>query len=184
MKIKSVILCSLFTALIAIGAFIKIPMPYIPFTLQTLFVLLAGALLGAKKGAVSVAVYILIGLIGIPVFSQGGGIGYVFKPSFGYIIGFYFGAYAMGFMVERLKKTTFLNVLFAGVVGTLVIYLYGLTYFYIIMNYYLNKPIGLYTLLLNGFLLTIPADIIKCVACSLILSNKKLTNTVMYNIIR
>ena len=67
---RDLILCALFTALSAIGAFIRIPVPLVPFTLQITFTTLAGLLLGSKKGAISVAVYVLMGLIGIPVFTQ------------------------------------------------------------------------------------------------------------------
>ena len=81
---RDLILCALFTALSAIGAFIRIPVPLVPFTLQITFTTLAGLLLGSKKGAISVAVYVLMGLIGIPVFTQGGGFSYVLKPSFGF----------------------------------------------------------------------------------------------------
>ena len=76
-------LCSLFTALIAIGAFLQIPLPNFDyFTLQFFFVLMAGMLLGARLGALSAALYVLIGLLGIPVFAAGGGISYVLRPSF------------------------------------------------------------------------------------------------------
>lgn len=68
--------CGIFTALIAIGAFIQIPLPYMDyFTLQFLFVLLSGILLGSKLGGLAVLIYVLIGLIGIPIFASGGGIG-------------------------------------------------------------------------------------------------------------
>ena len=86
MKTKGVIYCGLFTALIAVGAFIKIPIPVVPFTLQYLFTMLAGLLLGSRLGTVSVLSYMLLGLAGLPIFSEGGGLWYVFKPSFGYII--------------------------------------------------------------------------------------------------
>jgi biotin transport system substrate-specific component len=67
---------ALFAALTAIGAFIKIPLPYVPFTLQVLFVFFAGSLLGSERGMQSQLVYVGIGLAGFPVFTQGGGIGY------------------------------------------------------------------------------------------------------------
>ena len=86
-KTKTLIYCSLFTALIAAGAFIKIPVPVVPFTLQYLFTMLAGLLLGSKRGTISVVAYMLLGLAGLPIFSEGGGLWYVFKPSFGYKIG-------------------------------------------------------------------------------------------------
>ena len=90
-KTKTLIYCSLFTALIAVGAFIKIPVPVVPFTLQYLFTMLAGLLLGSRKGTLSVVAYMLLGLAGLPIFSEGGGFWYVLKPSFGYIIGFCLG---------------------------------------------------------------------------------------------
>jgi biotin transport system substrate-specific component len=68
---RSLILCGFFSALIAIGAFIKIPVPVVPFTLQFLFTNLAGLLLGPKLGALSVAIYIGVGLLGVPVFAEG-----------------------------------------------------------------------------------------------------------------
>ena len=88
MKTKDLVLCAMFVALIAVGAFIKIPVPVVPFTLQFLFTMLAGLLLGPVNGALAVVVYIVLGLIGLPIFTQGGGPGYIFQPSFGYIIGF------------------------------------------------------------------------------------------------
>ena len=84
---RNMVLCALFAALIAIGAFIRIPVPYVPITFQGFFVLLAGFLLGPKYGAASMLIYIAVGLVGIPVFTEGGGIMYVLKPTFGYLIG-------------------------------------------------------------------------------------------------
>lgn len=80
---KNLILCALFTALIVVGAFIRIPIPVVPFTLQFFFTMLAGLLLGGKLGFTSVATYIAMGLLGLPVFVEGGGLAYLLKPSFG-----------------------------------------------------------------------------------------------------
>ena len=68
-KTRELVLFSLFTALTAIGAFIRVPVPLCPFTLQLLFTTLAGLILGSKKGAASVAVYVALGLTGVPVFT-------------------------------------------------------------------------------------------------------------------
>ena len=76
-NVKNNILCGIFAALIAVGAFIKIPIPICPFTLQFLFTNLAGLLLGKKVGSRAVGIYIILGLIGLPIFSEGGGIGYL-----------------------------------------------------------------------------------------------------------
>ena len=111
-KTKNMILCAMFVALIAVGAFIKIPVPAVPFTLQYLFTMLAGLLLGAKLGFISVCIYIALGLAGLPVFASGGGISYIFQPSFGYIIGFAVGTFVTGsstsssVLFSSLQKST------------------------------------------------------------------------------
>ena len=71
MKVREIVLCALFIALVAVGAFIRIPVGTDVYTLQFLFTLLAGVLLGARLGAVAVGVYVLMGLVGIPVFASG-----------------------------------------------------------------------------------------------------------------
>ena len=101
---QSLILCSLFAALIAVGAFIKIPVPMVPFTLQVLFSTLAGLLLGPRLGVVSVGIYILLGLVGLPIFTNGGGPSYIFQPTFGYLIGFLMGVYVTGSIAHKTKN--------------------------------------------------------------------------------
>ena len=144
-------LCSLFTALIAIGAFLQIPLPNFDyFTLQFFFVLMAGMLLGARLGALSAALYVLIGLLGIPVFAAGGGISYVLRPSFGFLLGFIVTAFCSGWIMEhgqRKWKTCFLAVL-AGLLAT---YGIGLAYKYVILNYYTGTEFSFSLLLLSFF---------------------------------
>lgn len=159
LDVKSLSFCALFTALIAVGALIKVPFPGIPFTLQTVFVLLAGLLLRPQKGLVAVLAYIFIGLVGLPVFSGGGGLAYIFKPSFGYIIGFLPAVFISGKMVEKTKSSK--QIFRSTLLGSLVIYAIGLPYYYIIMNYYLNTPLAASTLMLSGFLIFIPGDFMK-----------------------
>ena len=85
---KKITYCAIFTALITIGAFIQIPVPFMDyFTLQFFIVLLAGILLGSKLGALAVLLYVVIGLLGLPIFAAGGGLAYIVRPSFGYLIG-------------------------------------------------------------------------------------------------
>ena len=116
-KTKSIIYCGLFTALIAVGAFIKIPIPVVPFTLQYLFTMLAGLLLGSRRGSLSVIAYVILGLAGLPIFSEGGGLWYIFKPSFGYLIGFCAGTFLTGYLAEHMKKKTVLHYLAANLAG-------------------------------------------------------------------
>ncbi len=85
MKTKDLVLIALFAALTAIGGFLNIPTPTVPFSLQFLFCAYAGVLLGWKKGMISQALYLAVGLSGLPVFAKGGGIGYVLQPSFGFL---------------------------------------------------------------------------------------------------
>ena len=99
--------CGLFAALIAVGAFMKIVIPVgadtMNFTLQWLFVLLAGLLLGSKRAFRSVAVYLITGLIGFPIFARGGGPAYLLRPTFGFLLGFALAAWAIGFLCERFR---------------------------------------------------------------------------------
>ena len=101
---QDVAVCGLFTALIAVGAFIKIVIPVgadtMNFTLQWLFVLLAGLLLGSKRAFRSVAVYLITGLIGFPIFARGGGPAYLLRPTFGFLLGFALAAWVIGFLCE------------------------------------------------------------------------------------
>ena len=161
-KIKNIILCSLFAALIAVGAFIKIPVPVVPFTLQFLFTTLAGLLLGSKLGFLAVMSYIAVGLAGIPVFAAGGGINYILQPSFGYLIGFALGAFVTGKIVESFKKISLKILIAANFAGLLVVYALGMIYYALISNFYLGTPIGLWPLFLYCFILAVPGDIALC----------------------
>lgn len=161
-------LVALFVALIAIGAFIRIPIPYVPFTLQFLFTMLAGLLLGGKLGAIAVGVYIILGLLGLPIFAQGGGIAYVLQPSFGYIIGFAAGAYVTGIIANKDSVPGIKRLLAANFIGLGIVYLFGMVYYYIISKFYLGNPIGLWPLFLYCFVLAVPGDIVLCVLGALL----------------
>ena len=100
---RNMVLAALFAALTAIGAFLQIPTGTVPITLQFLFTALAGLLLGWKWGAVSQLLYVGIGLLGLPVFTQGGGIGYVLQPSFGFLLGLIPAAAVIGALSNTLR---------------------------------------------------------------------------------
>lgn len=159
LSVRDMVLCALFAALIAAGAFIRVPLPYVPFTLQFLFTNLAGLLLGKKRGLIAVCLYIFVGLSGIPVFTQGGGPGYILQPSFGYIVGFAFGTYLTGLIAERGKKSL-MNAMLAGSAGFAVMFLFGLAHLYLIMNFYLASPLGLWKTIVIGFLPFAPGDLL------------------------
>lgn len=134
-------LTALFAVLTAVGGFLKLPLPVVPVTLQTLVVMLAAIVLGPKLGALSQVVYILAGLMGLPVFAQGGGPGYVFSPTFGFLLGFVPGAFFMGLVYGRLKGRGAVKVWLALMPGLLVIYLMGVPYMYLVLNYVIKKPV-------------------------------------------
>lgn len=159
---KEMVWCALFTVLIIVGAFIKIPIPVVPFTLQFLFTMMAGLLLGGRLGALSVALYAVLGLLGLPVFAEGGGIYYLLKPSFGYIIGFIAGSFVTGYLVERMSRLTFARILAANLIGLAIVYAMGMLYYYVICNFVIDTPIGFWTLFVYCFLLAVPGDFCLC----------------------
>lgn len=165
---QDVVLCGVFTTLIAVGAFIKVPVPVVPFTLQFLFTMLAGLLLGGRKGAMSVGVYILLGLVGLPIFAEGGGFWYVLKPSFGYLLGFMLAAYVTGSMVERRKKLMTGWVIAVNFLGLFIVYGAGMIYYYVICNYVIDTPIALGPLFLYCFVLAVPGDICLCILAAIL----------------
>lgn len=141
------------------GGWISIPVPFTPvkFTLQTFFVVLSGALLGAKDGMLSQTVYAVMGLIGIPVFSNGGGFMYVFQPSFGYIIAFPFSAFLSGLIIERMKNRSFIKVFLALSVSLLPTYIIGISYQVTILALYTGLAVP-------AALATVPSILVMFVA--------------------
>lgn len=139
LKIKDMMLVSIFTALMVVGAFVRIPFPLLPVTLQPFFCAFAGILLGSRLGALSQFIYVALGLAGLPVFSQGGGIMYIFSPSFGFLLGFIAGAYVTGLISELLKKRSLPNNFAAVLAGFVVIYALGIPYMSMILTFYAGK---------------------------------------------
>jgi len=159
--LKDVLLVLSFILLTAISAKLKIEIGPVPITGQTLVVLLSGALLGAKRGALSQIFYLLGGLVGIPWFSRGGGIAYLMSPTFGYIVGFVLAAYIVGFLYERGFDRKIENAILAMLVGNLLIYLPGL--------FWLARFVGWEKVLAVGLYPFIVGDLIKLFLAGLIL---------------
>lgn len=169
MKTKEIVFCGLFVALTAVGAFIQIPVPGMDyFTLQFFFVLMAGLLLGSKLGGMAVLAYVLIGLAGVPIFAAGGGIMYVVRPSFGYLIGFIAAAYLTGLLAEKLKANSFKTYIVACMSGFVICYAIGLVYKYFMLNYYVGESTAFALVIADCFPLDMPGDVILSVLAAAI----------------
>lgn len=124
--LRRMVYAAMFGALTAVGSFMVIPLQPLPITLQTLFTSLAGILLGGSAGALSQIIYVLLGIIGLPVFAGGkAGIGTLFGPSGGYLFGFIAGAYIMGKIMEARRDPGWMRISFSLLAGNLVIYTLG-----------------------------------------------------------
>lgn len=168
-KTRDLILVSLFAALTAIGAFIRIPVPIVPFTLQFMFCAFAGILLGSRLGMMSQLLYVSIGLIGVPVFTEGGGVGYIFKPTFGYLIGFILAAYIIGKLTEHKKVLNIKSMILYILIGLSVVYFCGVIHLYIIKTAYLgDSTFSIMAAIWTGAILCLGGDVIISVITSII----------------
>lgn len=161
--IRKIIMCAFFSAMIIVGAYIRIPIPPVPVTLQTFFVLLSGMVLGSKQGVCSVLVYIGLGLVGIPVFAGGtGGISSVLMPTFGYVLGFVLAAYLSG----KISRNTYNSYLISAFAATGAIYVCGAGYYLILQEFVFVGEINLFDFVLSFFAVSLPKDIAVCFVSS------------------
>lgn len=163
-KTTFMILSALFAALTAAGALIRIPAPPSSFTLQILFTAMAGCLLGRRWGAASQAVYILLGLAGLPIFTGGGGPAALFHPTGGFLPAMIAMAWTCGWIVER-RGCSFRQSFLACCAGLLVLYAIGLPWMHMILTVY-HKDWTLTTTLVSGMLLFLPWDLAKIAAAA------------------
>lgn len=171
---------ALFASLTVVGAFIRIPLPPypVPVTLQILFVFLAADFLGGAYGLLSQAIYLCLGLAGLPVFAAGGGVGYIFQPTFGYLIGFLPAAFVIGKLAERLKSRetsskSFRCLVLYNSLGLCVIYLLGVSYLYIATNFFINKKLSLIQAVRIGSLIFIPKDLVLVILAAYVATRLK-----------
>ena len=167
MNVKRLATDSVFLCILIISAFtnVVIPITEIAFTLQLLVVFLICYLLPLTDSMIILIAYIVMGLIGIPVFSAGGGIGYLVKPTFGYILGFVVMPIVMWLADKLPIKSDWLKSIVKGIIGLFVLYLIGTIYFCIVKNVYLNvdNKVTFVAALLACVIPFIPIDLIKMV---------------------
>ena len=120
-------------------------------------------LLGAKWAALSQLVYVLLGIIGLPVFTQGGGIGYFLKPSMGFLLGLIPMAYVVGALSQGAyeKKRWYLQIIAAMLAGEAVLYLIGTPYMGAILNVYMGRGLSAAEIARIGCLIYLPGDAVK-----------------------
>ncbi|WLR57179.1 biotin transporter BioY [Mesobacillus subterraneus] len=165
-------LAAMFVALMAFGSNITSIVPFmvvggVPITLQTFFAILAGAVLGSRLGAISMVVYTLVGLVGVPVFAQfGAGFGTLVSPTFGFILSFIVTAYAVGKIVE--KKRTVVTFIIASLVGLVINYFIGTNWMYFAYKFWAAAPEGFsYEMAWLWMVVPLPKDIILAVFAGL-----------------
>ena len=166
-RYKTLILAAFFTGLTAVGAFIRIPLPFVPITLQVLMVLLSGLLLSPRAALLSQAAYVLLGLSGVPVFAGGGGISYTLSPTFGYLMGQIPAAWVISRIVNR-GEVAFKKIFLAAMAGISIMYLLGVTVLLLNLKYVAGKPTDLAQVLHIGVYPFIFPDLLKAAAAALL----------------
>lgn len=152
---------SLLAALTAASAFIIIPIGEVPVVLYNFFILMMGLLLGSRWGAASIAVYLLAGGLGLPVFAGGkGGIAILLGPTGGYLIGFLPAVFIIGFISEKFKQRLSYDII-AMLCGTVVIYAFGVIQLKLVLGKTWMVTMAL------GVIPFIPFDLIKLVAAAM-----------------
>ncbi|MBU5425263.1 biotin transporter BioY [Tissierella pigra] len=166
-SVREMSLVAMFAGLTAVGAMVSIPFGEVPITMQTLFVILSGLILGPKLGPLSQIVYVLLGLAGAPIFAGfTGGLQSIMAPSFGFIISFIFVSYIAGLISHCGKSSSKINIWIGSFVGTIVAYLIGLPYMYYILNIVMGKGLSFGTILNMGCILFLPGDLFKFIIAS------------------
>ena len=145
----------LFSAFVGLTAQVEIPLWPVPLTLQTLGVLFTGAVLGGRRGALTLLLYLAEGAVGLPVFAGGAsGVAYMWGPTGGYLVGFVLAAGVVGWLAERGWDRRPIRTALAMVIGNLMIYALGVAWLAVFLG-------DLQTALVKGMLIFIVGDLIK-----------------------
>ena len=163
-RVRDILLVVAGSLFVAGMAQVRIPLPFtpVPLTGQTFAVLLVGAVLGSRRGAASLLLYLLQGVLGLPFFAGGAsGLAILLGPTGGYLLGFIAAAYLIGLLAARGLDRRIPSALVAFLVGEVVIYLFGVSW----LSFYL----GIQRALVAGFLPFLIGDAIKLAAAALAL---------------
>ena len=175
------ILSGLFAALTAAGAFLKIPFYPVPFTLQTFFTALAGLALPPRWAAMSQLTYLIIGLMGVPVFALGGGIGYILQPTFGYLLLLPLSAYTISFLMSHTRNTSFCRIVIYVAAGLFLTLLGGALWLYVHFEYIIRKDVVFWQTLYSGAAIFLPSMILKAVVAGYLWKVLRKRNHLFYS---
>jgi biotin transport system substrate-specific component len=143
LPLKGMVYASMFGAMTAVGALVSIPLQPVPIVLTNLFLNIAAVLLGPALAALSQIIYILLGVIGLPVFSGGkAGFGVLLGPTGGYLVGFVLGAFVIGWIVRQKKEPTVAWLVFSMTIGLAVIYACGVLQLALVAKLSLTKALA------------------------------------------
>ena len=159
---------ALFAAILAVSAFIRVPVGPIPLTLQSSAVLITGYCLGPVHGALAAITYTAVGLAGLPVFASGGGPAYVLSPTFGYIIGFTFCASMTGFLARFNRRGSFIAAYIIMIGSLAALYIPGVLWLIAAMHWIADVPAPVMTLLKAGLVAPLAGDIVTTIPAAYI----------------
>lgn len=159
-KTTAMIISALLAALTAVGALIRIPTPVSSFTLQICFTAMAGCLLGSRWGAVSQLLYLLLGFLGLPVFTGGGGPAAFLHPTGGFLPGMVAMAWVTGKVIEG-RGFGLWNVCLACCAGLGALYAIGLPWMHLVLTVHVQKNWTISQTLIGGMLVFLPVDLVK-----------------------
>ncbi len=153
----------LFSALVGLTAQVEIPLWPVPLTLQTLGVLFTGAVLGSRRGALALVLYLAEGAAGLPIFAGGAsGVAHLLGPTGGYLAGFVVAAGVVGWLAERGWDRRLVWTALAMAAGNVIIYALGVAWLAVYLG-------DLQTAVVKGALIFVPGDLIKIVVAALAL---------------
>ncbi len=170
-RTSRVVMIAMFVALIIVGAFIKIPIGIVPVSMQMAICIFCALTLGPWESLVAVAIYIAMGLIGIPVFTAGGGFAYVLQPTFGYLAGYLVALPVCGMIARGVRSDApirWWRLLLGAFAATAIVYVCGVMYMYLLLNFYVGSGVSIGKAWLTGCAVFLPTDIMWCVVGSLV----------------
>jgi len=158
---------ALFAALMSVSAYVRIPLGPVPLTLQTFAALSAGYCLGPSAGAMAMLLYTALGIVGLPVFASGGGPAYILSPTFGYIIGFTLSALVTGTLAKLNRRESNVTAYLIMLAGLAAIYIPGLVWLSVSLNWIADVPPSAMTLLKIGLLIPLVGDLLTTIPAAM-----------------